>query len=293
MVTHISGELRKRQREVVALQEAGLREKTRELEAANEELVKLEEGRKHLLRFLAIASHDLKAPLSAVQSYLQVMLGGFVGEMAEKQRHMVERSSKRITELLELINDLLDVSRIEGGQIVKEVEDVTLSKVVEDSIGNVRALAREKKIKLGTEIGRPLPQFKASAVRLQQVITNLLANAIKFTPEKGEIKLRVASRGGDIQVEVMDSGVGITADELPRIFDDFYRGADREKAGTGLGLSIAKRIIEAHGGQIWAESPNPEDGLARGSKFTFVLPRSLVLSARKRDKQKRAGGKKP
>ncbi len=106
MVTNISGELRKRQREVVVLQQKGLREKTKELEEAGKELTKLEEGRKNLLRFLAIASHDLKAPLAAVQSYFQLMLGGFAGEMVEKQRQMVERSSKRITEQLELISDL-------------------------------------------------------------------------------------------------------------------------------------------------------------------------------------------
>ena len=287
MVTNISGELRKRQREVVALQQKGLREKTKELKEAVKELAKLEEGRKHLLRFLAIASHDLKAPLSAVQSYLQLMIGGFVGEMAERQKHMVERSSQRITELLELISDLLDISRIEGGQIVREMEEVSLSQVVEGSIENVRALAKEKKISLDMEMPGLLPKLRASSARLQQVITNLLTNAIKFTPERGEIKLRVAEREGDIQVEVLDTGDGIAAEDLPNIFNDFYRGGDKEKTGTGLGLSIAKRIIEAHGGKIWAESPNPEDKKARGSKLTFTLTKNLVLANKKRGHKSR------
>ena len=287
MVTNISGELRKRQREVVALQQKGLREKTKELKEAVKELAKLEEGRKHLLRFLAIASHDLKAPLSAVQSYLQLMIGGFVGEMVERQKHMVERSSQRITELLELISDLLDISRIEGGQIVREMEEVSLSQVVEGSIENVRALAKEKKISLDMEMPRLLPKLRASSARLQQVITNLLTNAIKFTPERGEIKLRVAEREGDIQVEVLDTGDGIAAEDLPNIFNDFYRGGDKEKTGTGLGLSIAKRIIEAHGGKIWAESPNPEDKKARGSKLTFTLTKNLVLANKKRGRKSR------
>jgi len=147
------------------LQQKGLREKTKELKEAGKELAKLEEGRKHLLRFLAIASHDLKAPLSAVQSYLQLMIGGFVGEMAERQKHMVERSSQRITELLELISDLLDISRIEGGQIVREMEEVSLSQVVEGSIENVRALAKEKKISLDVEMPRLLPKLRASSAR--------------------------------------------------------------------------------------------------------------------------------
>jgi len=276
MVTSISGELRKRQREVVVLQQKGLREKTKELKEVSKELAKLEEGRKHLLRFLAIASHDLKAPLSAVQSYLQLMLGGFVGEMAEKQRHMVDRSSKRVTELLELISDLLDISRIEGGQIVREMEEVSLPQIAKGATENVRALASEKKIRLAVEMTRPLPKLQASGARLQQVITNLFTNAIKFTPEKGEIKLRVTEREGDIQLEVMDTGTGIAAEDLPKIFDDFYRGGDKEKSGTGLGLSIVKRIVDAHGGKIWAESPNPEDTSKRGSKFTFTLPKKPV-----------------
>ena len=287
MVTHVSGELRKRQREVVALEERGLRKKTKELEEAAKELAKLEEGRKNLLRFLAIASHDLKAPLSAVQSYLQLMLGGFVGEMAEKQRHMMERSSKRVSELLGLISDLLDISRIEAGQIIREMEEVSLPQVVRDSIESVRALAKENKINLVIEAPRSFPKIQASGVRLQQVITNLLTNAIKFTPEKGEIKVRVSDRKKCVQVEVMDTGSGIDAEDLPKIFNDFYRGGDREKTGTGLGLSIAGRIVEAHGGVIWAESPNPEDEAARGSKFTFTLSKIRGLTDMKQGKRER------
>ena len=289
MVTNISGELRKRQREVVILQQKGLREKTKELREASKELSKLEEGRKHLLRFLAIASHDLKAPLSAVQSYIQLMLKGFTGELTEKQKQMLERSSTRITEQLELISDLLDISRIEGGQIVREMEEVFLPKIVEDSLENVRALAEEKKIKLVSEVSQPLAKLQASGVRLKQVLTNLLSNAVKFSAEKSEIKLRATEREDDIQVEVMDTGSGISAEDMPKIFEDFYRGASREKPGTGLGLSIAKRVVEAHGGKIWAESPNPEDKEGRGSKFTFTLPKTPVISDNKKDEQETKG----
>jgi len=292
MVTSVSGELRKRQREVVALQQKGLTEKTRELEEASEELTTLEEGRQHLLRFLAIASHDLKAPLSAVQSYIQLMLGGFSGELTDKQRQMLERSSIRITEQLELISDLLDISRIEGGQIVKEMEEMSLSQVVDDSVENVRAMATDKSIKLGTKMPASLPKLKASGVRLKQAITNLLVNAIKFTPENGEVLLRITEQSGDIYTEVLDTGVGISAEELPKIFDDFYRGVDREKAGSGLGLSIVKRVVEAHGGKIWAESPNPEDKKSRGSKFTFILPKNLAVAGKKQGRKARLKSQK-
>ncbi len=288
MVTSISGELRKRQREVVGLQQEGLREKTEELEEASRELTKLEEGRQHLLRFLGIASHDLKAPLSAVQSYLQLMLGGFSGELTDKQRQMLERSSIRITEQLELISDLLDISRIEGGQIVKEMEEVPLSQIVDDSVENVRAMAEAKSIKLVTRMPRSLPKLRASGARLKQAITNLLTNAIKFTPENGDILLRITEQKGDFHTEVLDTGTGISAEDMPKIFDEFYRGGDREKTGAGLGLSIVKRVVEAHGGKIWVESPNPEDKKGRGTKFTFTLPKSLVIAGKKPNRRQRA-----
>jgi signal transduction histidine kinase len=293
MVTSISGELRKRQREVVALQQRGLTKKTRELAEAGRELAKLEEGRQHLLRFLAIASHDLKAPLSAVQSYIQLMLGGFSGELTDKQRQMLERSSIRITEQLGLISDLLDISRIEGGQIFQEMEgEVSLTQVVRESLENVHALAADKNIKVGIRELKSLPKLKASGVRLKQAITNLLVNAIKFTPEGGDVLVRIAEQEGGICVEIMDTGAGISAEEMPKIFDDFYRGGDREKAGTGLGLSIVRRVVGAHGGKIWAESPNPEDEKARGSKFTLTLPRRLVIDGRKQNHKKLAGSTK-
>ena len=292
MVTSVSGELRKRQREVVTLQQKGLTEKTRELEEASEELNTLEESRQHLLRFLAIASHDLKAPLSAVQSYIQLMLGGFSGELTDKQRQMLERSSIRITEQLELISDLLDISRIEGGQIVKEMEEMSLVQVVDDSVENVRAMATDKNIKLSTRVPASLPMLKASSVRLKQAITNLLVNAIKFTPENGEVLIRVTEQNGDIHTEVLDTGVGISAEDMPKIFDDFYRGSDREKAGSGLGLSIVKRVVEAHGGKIWAESPNPEDKKGRGSRFTFMLPRNLAIAGKKTNRRARLKSQK-
>lgn len=277
MVTSISGELRKRQREVVRLQQQGLDEKTEELETAAREMVRLEEGRKQLLRFLGIASHDLKAPLAAVQSYLQLMLKGFTGEFTEKQKQMLERSSIRIAQQLKLISDLLDISRIEAGQIVSEMEELSYLQAVEDSLETIRNQAAEKRIKLVTELPASLPKLKASGARLQQVLTNLLSNAVRFTPEDGEIKVRVTRQDSDIRTEVIDTGTGISAEDMPQLFQDFHRGSDKEKSGTGLGLSIARRIVEAHGGKIWAESPNPENKEQRGAKFTFILPESLIL----------------
>jgi signal transduction histidine kinase len=270
MATSVVGELRKRQREVMQLSQRLLGKRTRELEQASQEIAKMEEARNRFLHFLGVTVHDLKAPLTAIQSYFWVMLGGFAGELSEKQRNMLERSSQRIKELLTLISDLLDIPRIETGQIVQEMKDISLKKVIETAVGDMRDLAEQKKVKLEVEMPRSLPQIRGSAPRLQQVLTNLLNNAINYTPE-GSVTVRVSPEDKEITVEVLDTGIGIPAAELSHIFEDFFRASNVEIKGTGLGLSIARRIVETHGGKIWVESPCSETG--KGSKFSFTLPR--------------------
>ena len=270
MATAISGELRMRQREVVKLRERLLDETTGELERVSQEAAKLEEEKNRFLRFLGIAAHDMKAPLAAIQSYFGVMLGGFSGELTEKQRSMMERSSLRITELMNLISDLLDIPRIETGQLVQEMKETSLRQVIKHSVGELRNLAKQKGLKLKTELPEDLPKVYGSAPRLQQVITNLVSNAINYTSE-GTITVRVTENKEDIRVEVMDTGIGIPAEDLPRIFDDFFRAGNVEAKGTGLGLSITRRIVEAHGGKMWVESPCLETGT--GCRFTFTLPK--------------------
>ena len=266
MMTAIAGELRKRQREVVSLKDPLLVE-SKALKEANEKLVELDRMRTY---FMGMVSHDLKSPIVAVESYLQVILGGFAGEINEEQREMLTRSSYRIKELLKLIGDLLALSRIEAGQIEREFEATSLSEVIRKSVEDMRALAEEKNLELRVEIPAELPRIYAAPNRLQQALNNLLGNAIKFTPEKGLVTVRVDSRDEHFQVEVIDTGPGIPADELPHIFEDFFRGRDaRTIKGTGLGLSITKRIVEAHRGKIWAESPYAD---GKGSRFVFTLP---------------------
>jgi signal transduction histidine kinase len=266
MMTAIAGELRKRQREVVALKDRLLAE-SKALKEVNEKLIELDRMRTY---FMGMVSHDLKSPIVAVESYLQVILGGFAGEIDEEQREMLARSSLRIGELLNLISDLLDVSRIEAGQIEREFKATSLSEVVKKSAEDVRTLAEEKEMELRVEIPEELPIIYAAPNRLQQTLNNLLGNAIKFTPEKGLVTLRVESTRERFQIEVIDTGPGIHTDDLSHIFEDFFRGHDaRTTKGTGLGLSIAKRIIEAHQGEIWAESPYAD---GKGSRFVFTLP---------------------
>jgi signal transduction histidine kinase len=201
-----------------------------------------------------------------------VILGGFAGEINEEQREMLDRSSHRIGELLNLISDLLDFSRIEAGQITQEFKATSLPEVVEGSLEDVQAMAKEKEMKLQIEVPETLPVIQAAPPRLRQVLNNLLSNAIKFTPPGGLINLSIEDRGDHLQVEVMDTGPGIAPEDLPHIFDDFFRGRNVERTGAGLGLSIARKIVEAHGGKIWVESPCNADG--KGSRFTFILPKT-------------------
>ena len=194
---------------------------------------------------------------------------------------MLERSSRRITELLELISDLLDIPRIKAGQkqIADEMSDISLGQIVRRSLGDLRNMAKQKEVKLTAELPQSLPKIYGSAPRLQRVITELLSNAINYT-SKGVVTINAKEEDKNIQVEVMDTGIGIPPDDLPHVFEEFYRASNVDTRGTGLGLSIVKGFIETHGGRIWVESPCP--GTNTGSKFTFTLPKKKIKLKRER-----------
>jgi signal transduction histidine kinase len=227
-----------------------------------------------LANVLSIASHDLKAPLAAVQSYLGVIIGGYAGEITDKQKEMLQRSSIRIKGFIEMIDNILDMSRFEAGKM--DVETLQLAEVIEDSVASVAPLAQEKGVEVEVAIPGELPQVRGSSKRLQQVVTNLVSNAIKFTPAGGKVSLGVRVTIGHVEVDVADTGAGISAEDLPNIFQDFYRGTHNIGTGVGLGLSIARKIVEGCGGKIWAQSPCHETGA--GSKFIFTLPKHLPQS---------------
>lgn len=255
----------------MALQRARVYEELgKNLEERCKKIAEMAEERNTFLRFLSIASHDLKAPLSAIQSYFGVMLGGYSGELNEKQRAMIERSSLRITELLNLISNLLDIPRIEAGQLIQEMKGCSLLELIYNCMSEMSNLAIQKKINLRTDLPEKLSLVKGSTTRLQQVITNLVNNAISYTSE-GEIVVKAIDEDKDVKVEVMDTGIGIPSEDLPHIFTDFFRASNVKTKGTGLGLSISRRIIEAHGGKIWCESPCSKT--LAGSRFIFTLPK--------------------
>ncbi|MDQ7839991.1 MAG: ATP-binding protein [bacterium] len=235
---------------------------------------RLMEARSKLSFVIALVSHELKAPLAAVESYLQVILCGYAGDVPDKQREMLGRCSIRVQELIELINGLLRVSRIETGDFSAEITPTSVQVVIEKALENVSGAAQEKGVRVRVEMPSDLSLLHLAPIRIQEVFTNLLDNSVKFTPAGGEVVVLVCDQGRHIQVRVRDTGIGIPASELPRIFDEFYRGQKAQSKGLGLGLSLVKKIVEAHQGQIWVESPPP--GEACGTVFAFTLPKALT-----------------
>jgi GAF domain-containing protein len=248
---------------VLAIQNARLfreiEEKGRELEIAS----------KHKSQFLANMSHELRTPLNAILGYTELILDSIYGEPTEKMRTVLERLQANGKHLLGLINDVLDLSKIEAGQLTLSLDDYSLGDVVHGVVSAVEPLAAEKRLAFKAEVAPDLPTGRGDGRRLSQVLLNLVGNAIKFT-DKGEVAISASASNGAFTVAVCDTGPGIAAADQVKIFQEFQQADSsitRKKGGTGLGLSIAKRIIEMHGGHIWVES---EPG--KGSKFYFTVP---------------------
>lgn len=256
----------------LALQKARRHEAvSNDLQQCNIDLSRLANERQNLFHFLSMAAHDLKAPLAAVQTYFGVLLGGFTGELSTRQTDILERCSTRIAELLELINDLLDISKIEVGQIVTEMEEVRLKTIVDGPAEMGHTLAERKGLKLEVDMPKKLPHLYVASTRLQNALTQLISNAITYTDPGGSVKLRIVNSSNTVRFEVSDTGIGIPKEELDQVFKEFFRASNVKTKGSGLGLSIVKGIIEAHGGDIRAESPCPETG--KGCRFTFTIPK--------------------
>jgi len=250
---------------------------------------RLSNAKRTLAHVLSVTSHDLRAPLATAQSSLEAVIGGFAGDVNSKQVELLAGGMQRISDLVSMIDNLLDISYVEIRGA--DFEKVELSEVIEGSIDDVAGMAQEKGIGIRNNTSNKLPQVLGIAKRLRQVLTNLLSNAVKFTPYGGMATINLRETGDKIQLEVADTGIGISAEELPKIFGDFYRGIRVEAEGAGLGLAIAKKVVEAHGGSIWAESPDPETG--KGTRFSVALPKVFEPAIAHDDEEKRilAGAK--
>jgi signal transduction histidine kinase/HAMP domain-containing protein len=248
---------------VIAIHNARLfqeiEEKGRELASAT----------KHKSEFLANMSHELRTPLNAILGYTELILDNIYGDVSEKIRDVLERLAHNGRHLLGLINDVLDLSKIEAGQLTLSLNPYAMGAVVETVFTSLEALAAEKKLELKAVILPDLTTGRGDEQRIVQVLLNLLGNAIKFT-EEGVIEVEVTASNKTFLVSVSDTGPGISEADQKRIFEEFHQvdgSSTREKGGSGLGLSITKKIVEMHGGRIWVESIPGE-----GSIFRFTLP---------------------
>ncbi|MBN1810454.1 MAG: hypothetical protein JXA14_01310 [Anaerolineae bacterium] len=249
---------------------------------------RLRDATNMLTYFLSIVSHELRAPLAAVENYMQVMLEGFTGELTPKQERMLERSLVRIHDLSGLISNLLDLARMRPEEIQTSFVRFNPQEVGYRSVEDTSVAAKEKNIEVKVIAPDEFREVVGAPERLRQVLTNLLSNAIKFSPEGSTVTLHTWETENDLWIEVSDKGIGIPAEDQANIFDDFFRARNvRDVTGSGLGLSIAKKIVDAHQGRIWLESPyeGPCGEGKTGTRFTVVIPYVLPLPGKRENKE--------
>jgi signal transduction histidine kinase len=244
-------------------------ENVRLFEEIQEKSRQVEEASKHKSQFLANMSHELRTPLNAILGYAELVLDGIYGDAPEKMRNVLERIQTNGKHLLGLINDVLDLSKIEAGQLVLSLNDYSIKDMMQGVYVAVEPLAGNKKLNFKLEVPPDLPPARGDERRLSQVLLNLVGNAIKFT-DTGEVAMRASTANGSYTVAVRDTGPGIAEADQAKIFEEFQQSESthtKAKGGTGLGLAIAKRIVEMHGGKLWVEST-----LGNGSTFFFTIP---------------------
>jgi signal transduction histidine kinase len=238
----------------------------KELEAANRELAAASQ---HKSEFLANMSHELRTPLNAIIGFSEVLSEKMFGELNEKQEEYSKDIHASGQHLLSLINDILDLSKIEAGRMELELSDFHLPTALDSALTLVRERAGRRSIRLHTAIDPQLGQIQADERKVRQVVLNLLSNAIKFTPEGGRIEVAGVAKDGLVEVSVTDSGVGIAPEDQEAVFEEFRQvgTADKKVEGTGLGLTLCRKFVQLHGGRIWVKSQT-----GAGSTFTFTIP---------------------
>jgi signal transduction histidine kinase len=246
-----------------------LGESNRELNEANAKLRELSEMKEE---FLALTTHDLRSPLTVISGVINFFTSGRLGDMTPEQKNMVAMMERNTQSLIELVNDLLDASKLESGSMRLDLTSVDLRSLAGELREAMEPLAREKEMALAETLPEGLPLVRADRAKLRRVLVNLLSNAIKFTPKGGSVELRaeVEDGGGAVRVSVADTGVGIAPDDIVRLFDKYEQArsrATRSEKGTGLGLYITRQLVEMHGGKMEVSSE-----LGKGSTFSFAIP---------------------
>ena len=244
-------------------------ERTSELEKAYIDLKKDDEIKSE---FILTASHELRTPLTIVSSYIEMFEGGMLGELDETQMDKIQVISSQLDHTIKLVEDMLDTSMLDLKKLKIYKSPARIEEIAKSVLEDISRLAETKKKTLSLKIETPLPIIDLDERRIKQVFNNLLTNAIKFTPDEGNIEVRIRDDEFDIRVSISDNGTGIRKEYQDKIFQKFFIGKGRslirESQGMGLGLAIAKGIVESHEGNIWVESE-----YGKGSTFLFTIPK--------------------
>lgn len=233
------------------------------------------EVERRVSEFIDFVAHELKQPMTAMQGYAKMLTMGIGGELTETQRQFVEVIDSNVNRMGKLVNDLLEISRLEAGRTRLKLAPVALQDVIAETLANARPEIEARHHHLDVEVADDLPPVWGDRERLVQVLTNLVSNAYRYTPEGGTIHITVSgperqAPGGQLRVSVSDTGIGMSPQELVRLEEKFFRGEHdlvQQQPGTGLGVAISRGLVELHGGEFWVES---EPG--QGSTFSFSLP---------------------
>ena len=249
--------------------ERRVKERTGELARLNEELQRLNKVKSD---FVSAVSHELRTPLTSIKGYASILMTGKLGEVPPAQKERLEKIDKHSNSLTRLVNNLLDIARIESGRVQMDIREISIKEMLDSIADLISPQVKEKNISLKINIKTKSDKIRADSSQLERVFVNIVGNAAKFTAEKGKITISCEDKKDSVEFSVEDTGIGIPKGDVDKVFQEFFRSdnaLDQKVKGTGLGLSLVKKIIEAHKGKIWVESE-----LGKGTKFTFTIPKS-------------------
>ncbi len=227
--------------------------------------------------FVSIVTHELRLPMTSIKGYTDLMLRGMTGELSEQQRQFMEVIARNLARMNVLISDLSDINRMESGRMEFELSTFDIRDVVADVTDSMQERIANREQTLSVNIAPEVTAVYADPRRINQILTNLVSNANKYTPDGGNVQIQIVQEHGYTQVAIIDSGIGISAEDQAKLFTQFFRAEDesvRQQAGWGLGLSIVKKMVEAQGGEIWFQSK-----LGEGSTFAFTIPSAAMENA--------------
>ena len=242
-------------------------ESTKELRLTNRQLQRLDESKNE---FISMASHQLRTPLTSIKGYLDMLLEGDLGRVSSTQKAVLREAFSSSERMVRLINDFLNVSRLQTGKFVIDKQKTDIAQIVKEEVALLKVVASQRSVKLKVKINKNIPEVKIDAEKIRQVILNMIDNAIYYSKPNKDVAINLSKKGGFIEFAVKDSGIGVPKTEQPNLFGKFFRGSNARRKrpdGTGVGLFLARKVILFHGGEIIFSS---EEG--KGSVFGFRIP---------------------